>query len=251
MRKTILSTAILLSTSFVAVADQYNLSLKYDPIVTDRGIVTTKPAAMVDQLWDVDVQSITQITDGVYRIAGWGIGNVIAVEAPEGWIIVDTGDDLKVAQEQRKQLEKKLNQEIDVSAVLYTHSHYVWGTQAWSNDDTAIYAHEWMEKHLFADNGVSPLAGIFSTRVAIQFGLLHPESGPDAFPNKLGFTLDKLEGEKGYQSPTVTFEHNQVETHTIAGMEVIVLPSPTDVTDSVAYYFPEKSLMVTNAMNAG
>ncbi|MFN1651245.1 alkyl sulfatase dimerization domain-containing protein [Vibrio rotiferianus] len=251
MRKTILSTALLLSTSFVAVADQYNLSLKYDPIVTDRGIVTTKPAAMVDQLWDVDVQSITQITDGVYRIAGWGIGNVIAVEAPEGWIIVDTGDDLKVAQEQRKQLEKKLNQEIDVSAVLYTHSHYVWGTQAWSNDDTAIYAHEWMEKHLFADNGVSPLAGIFSTRVAIQFGLLHPESGPDAFPNKLGFTLDKLEGEKGYQSPTVTFEHNQVETHTIAGMEVIVLPSPTDVTDSVAYYFPEKSLMVTNAMNAG
>ncbi|EKO3805748.1 hypothetical protein [Vibrio harveyi] len=106
MRKTILSAAILLSTSFVAVADQYNLSLKYDPIVTERGTVTTKPADMVDQLWDVDVQSITQITDGVYRIAGWGIGNVIAVEAPEGWIIVDTGDDLKVAQEQRKQLEK-------------------------------------------------------------------------------------------------------------------------------------------------
>ncbi|MEZ9081059.1 MBL fold metallo-hydrolase [Vibrio harveyi] len=106
MRKTILSAAILLSTSFVAVADQYNLSLKYDPIVTERGTVTTKPADMVDQLWDVDVQSITQTTDGVYRIAGWGIGNVIAVEAPEGWIIVDTGDDLKVAQEQRKQLEK-------------------------------------------------------------------------------------------------------------------------------------------------
>lgn len=251
MRKTILSTALLLSTSFVAVADQYNLSLKYDPIVTDRGTVTTKPAAMADQLWDVDVQSITQITDGVYRIAGWGIGNVIAVEAPEGWIMVDTGDDLKVAQEQRKQLEEKLKREIDVSAVLYTHSHYVWGTQAWSNENTSIYAHEWMEKHLLADNGVSPLAGTFSTRLAIQFGLLHPESGPDAFPNKLGFSMDKLEGQKGYQSPTMTFEHNKVESHTIAGMEVIVLPSPTDVTDSVAYYFPEKSLMVTNAMNGG
>ncbi|CAM4162238.1 alkyl sulfatase dimerization domain-containing protein [Vibrio neonatus] len=251
MRKIILSSTLLLSTPFVAVADQYNLSLQYNPIVTDSGIVTTKPAATVDHLWDVDVQSITQITDGVYRIAGWGIGNVIAVEAPEGWIIVDTGDDVKVAQEQRKQLEEKLNKEIDVRAVLYTHSHYVWGTQAWSNENTTIYAHEWMEKHLLADNGVSPLAGTFSTRVAIQFGLLHPESGPDAFPNKLGFTMDKLEGEKGYQSPTVTFKHNQVETHTIAGTEVIVLPSPTDVTDSVAYYFPEKSLMVTNAMNAG
>ncbi|WP_261815446.1 alkyl sulfatase dimerization domain-containing protein [Vibrio gallicus] len=249
MYKKLLGGSLLLTTSFFAVADQYNLSLNYEPVATKNGVVTTTPAANVDKLWNVDKKSVTQITEGVYRIGGWGIGNIIAVHAPEGWIIVDTGDSVNVAKEQRAALEEALNDSVDVQAILYTHSHYVFGSTVWQGDETKIYAHEWMEKHLFADNGVSPLAGNFTARAMIQFGMLHPENGPDAFPNKLGFSLDKLSGEKGYLSPDITFRHNEIETHQIAGTEVIVLPSPTDVTDSVAYYFPEKSLMVTNAIN--
>ncbi|MGR5209506.1 alkyl sulfatase dimerization domain-containing protein [Vibrio rotiferianus] len=249
MHKTIISSTILLTTSFFAVAEQYNLSLNYDPIVTENGTVTSKPASMIDSIWQVENKTVTEITDGVYRISGWGISSIIAVEAPEGWIIIDTGDDLNAGKEQRTALENKLDKQIDVSAILYTHSHYVWGAKAWYGDNTNIYAHEWTDKHLNDDNGVSPLAGNFNARAAIQFGMLHPKEGPDAFPNKMGFSLDKLSAEKGYIPPKVTFENNKVESHTIAGTEVIVLPSPTDVTDSVAFYFPDKSLMVTNAIN--
>lgn len=42
------------------------------------------------------------------RAGGWGIGSIIAVEAPEGWIIVDVGDYLEVPQEQRRALEDKV-----------------------------------------------------------------------------------------------------------------------------------------------
>ncbi|ABZ77411.1 Alkyl sulfatase and related hydrolase-like protein [Shewanella halifaxensis HAW-EB4] len=249
MFKKIMGGTLLLSTSLFVIAEQYNLSLNYEPVMANNGAITTSPAVNVDTAWGVDIQDITMITEGVYRISGWGIGNIIAVQAPEGWIIIDAGDSVTAAKEQRAALEKKLNGKIEVEAILYTHSHYVWGASVWQGDNTKVYAHEWMEKHLLADNGVSPLSGNFNARAVIQFGMLHPEKGPDAFPNKLGFSLDKLSAEKGYLSPEITFTHNEIESHRIAGTEVVVLPSPTDVTDSVAYYFPEKSLMVTNAVN--
>lgn len=249
MYKKIIGSTLLFSISLFATAEQYNLSLNYQPITLSDGTITTAPAATVDSDWDVATKKVIQITEGVYRISGWGIGNIIAVHAPEGWIIIDTGDSLTVAKEQRAALETVLNEKVDVMAILYTHSHYVWGSAAWHSEDTTIYAHEWMEKHLLADNGVSALSGNFNARAVIQFGMLHPDQGPDAFPNQLGFSIDKLSGEKGYLSPDITFTHNEIEKHQIAGTEVIVLPSPTDVTDSVAYFFPEKSLMVTNAIN--
>jgi hypothetical protein len=32
----------------------------------------------------VEEKSVRTIADGIYRIGGWGIGNIIAVEGPEG-----------------------------------------------------------------------------------------------------------------------------------------------------------------------
>jgi hypothetical protein len=49
-----------------------------------------------------------------------------------------------------------------------------------------------------ADNGVSVLSGNFNTRAVMQFGMLHPTEVPDAFPSKLGFSAEKLTGEKGF-----------------------------------------------------
>ncbi|MGR5231717.1 MBL fold metallo-hydrolase [Vibrio rotiferianus] len=95
---------------------------------------------MIDSIWQVENKTVTEITDGVYRISGWGISSIIAVEAPEGWIIIDTGDDLNAGKEQRAALENKLDKQIDVSAILYTHSHYVWGAKAWYGDNTNVYA---------------------------------------------------------------------------------------------------------------
>ena len=100
-----------------------------------------------------------------------------------------------------------------------------------------------------ADNGISAMSGNFMTRAIMQFGMLHPIEGPDAFPSKLGFSADKLTGEKGFVAPTKTFKDGEIETHQMAGLTVEVLPSKTDVLDSVAYYLPEKKLLVGNALN--
>jgi len=254
MNRTIISLAIagLLVTGNVwaASGSQYNMSLQDKVITGPKGSLTSPVAASVNKLGQIDEKNVRKIADGIYRIAGWGIGNLIAVEAPEGWIIVDAGDYLEVAQEQRRFLEDKVGK-ITVAAVLYTHSHYAMGAKAWQDENTRFYGHEDLVATLNGDQGVSVLTGNFGTRAAIQFGMLHPTEGPDAFPNLLGFSPEKLTGTKAFVPPDITFKDGVVEEHMIAGLRVEVLPSKTDSTDGVTYYFPTLKLLASNALAAG
>ena len=228
-----------------ASVGQYNMSLQDKVVTGAKGSLTSPQAAAM-----VEEKSVRKIVDGIYRIGGWGIGNIIAVEAPEGWIIVDAGDYLEVAQEQRRALEDKVGK-IKVAAVLYTHSHYANGAKAWQDENTRFYGHEYLVATLNGDQGVSILSGNFGIRAAIQFGMLHPAEGPDAFPNLMGFGAEKLTGTKAFVPPDITFKDDVVEMHEIAGLRVEVLPSKTDVIESVAYYFPDKKLLASNALAAG
>lgn len=49
-----------------------------------------------------DKKVVYEITDGVYHIRGWGIAHTIAINAPKGWIIVDTGDSTNTAAQMRE-----------------------------------------------------------------------------------------------------------------------------------------------------
>ena len=122
-------------------ASQYNMSLQDNVVTGPNGSLTSPQAASVNERAQAAEQTIREIADGIYRIAGWGIGNIIAVDAPEGWIIVDAGDYLEVAQEQRRALEDEVGK-IEVAAVLYTHSHYVGGAEAWQDENTRFYGPE-------------------------------------------------------------------------------------------------------------
>jgi len=236
--------------ALAASGSQYNMSLQDKVVTGPKGSLTSPQAASVNKKGQMEEKSVRKIADGIYRIGGYGIANIIAVEAPEGWIIVDVGDYLEVAREQRSALEEKVGK-IKVAAVLYTHSHYAIGAEAWQDENTRFYGHEYLVATLSGDLGVSVLSGNFGTRAAIQFGILHPAEGPDAFPNLMGFSAEKLTGTKAFVPPDITFKDGVVEEHMIAGLRVEVLPSKTDVTESVAYYFPTLKLLASNALAAG
>lgn len=222
-------------------------SLAKETVVGPNGEVTAKETLEVNALWGVDKKVVDEISPGVFHIRGWGIAHTIAIDAPEGWIIVDTGDSTAAAEEMRSYLEKEVGKKIKVSAILYTHSHYTDGTDAWLDEGTEIWGHEHLDRHKRADSfGI--LSGNFQTRALIQFGVLHPTEGPDSFPNKLGFGAEKFVGEKSYRPPTKTFEDGKIMNLTIAGEPVEVAPNRTDVQDSVGFYFPKRSALVTNAM---
>lgn len=234
--------AIAEDTSFVSK------SLKNETVTAPNGAITVQDALNVNKLLGAHEKVVEEITKGVYHIRGWGIAHTIAINAPKGWIIVDTGDSTKTAADMRKWLEEKLGKKINVAAILYTHSHYTDGTDAWLDQGAEIWGHEHLDRNKRADAGVSILSGNFQTRAIAQFGVLHPTEGPDAFPNKLGFSLEKIAGEQSYRAPTKTFEDGKILNLTIAGEPVEVAPNRTDVKDSVGFYFPDRKALVTNAV---
>ena len=148
-------------------------------------------------------------------------------------------------------LEQTLGRKIKVAAILLTHLHYANGIGAFLDPGTEIWGHEHLDRNMRATTGISVLSGAYQARAAAQFGVFHPQSGPDAFPNTLGFTPEKLLAESSYQPPTRLFENGRVIDFVVAGEPVQVAPNRSDTTDSVGFYFPRKRMLVTNFMVPG
>jgi alkyl sulfatase BDS1-like metallo-beta-lactamase superfamily hydrolase len=227
-------------------------SLRSETVIAPNGAVTTRSALLANVKWGIgDSKRVERVTDGVYALRGWGIASSFAIDAPEGWIVIDTGDHTTAAVEMRAMLEQSLGREVKVAAILLTHLHYANGSGAWLDPGAEIWGHEHLDRNVRATTGVSVLSGTYQARAAAQFGVFHPANGPDAFPNKLGFTPEKLLAPSSYQPPTRLFPDGRVVDLTVAGMPVQVAPLRTDTSDSVAFYFPGKRLLVTNFMPSG
>ena len=227
-------------------------SLRNETVVAPNGAVTTSTALLANDKWGIgDRKRVEKVTDGVYAMRGWGIASSFAIEAPAGWIVIDTGDHTPAAMEMRAMLEQTLGRKIKVAAILLTHLHYANGSGAFLDPGAEIWGHEHLDRNMRATTGISVLSGTYQARAAAQFGVFHPTSGPDAFPNKLGFTPEKLLAGSSYQPPTQLFPDGRVVDLVVAGMPVQVAPLRTDTSDSVGFYFPGKRLLVTNCMPYG
>jgi alkyl sulfatase BDS1-like metallo-beta-lactamase superfamily hydrolase len=227
-------------------------SLRSETVVGPNGAVTTRAALLANDKWGIgNAKNVERVTDGVYALRGWGIASSFAIEAPGGWIIVDAGDSTRVATEMRAKFEESLGRKVKVAAILLTHWHYGDGIGAWLDEGTEVWGHEYLDRNRSASKGISVLSGITQARGAAQFGVFHPPSGPDAFPNTLGFTPEKLLAESSYQPPTRLFENGRVIDVVVAGESVQVAPNRSDTTDSVGFYFPRKRVLATNFMMPG
>ena len=222
-------------------------SLTMETVTGPNGVITTDTALTANARMGItDSKVAEQVAPGVYALRGWGIAHSFAIEAPNGWIIVDTGDSTRAAAEMRETLEQTLGHKIKVAAILLTHWHYADGTGAWLDDGTEIWGHEYLDRNRSASGGVNVLGGVTQSRAIAQFGVFHPTTGPDAFPNAMSFTPEKFLAVSSYQPPTKLFPDGKVVDVMIAGEPVQVAPVRTDTTDSVAFYFPQRRLLVTN-----
>ncbi len=226
-------------------------SLTETTVTAPNGAITTQAATDVNARHGAMGKSAAMIADGVWLLSGWGLGHSMAIDAPEGWIIVDTGDSTATAADMRAHLEQAVGESVRVVAILLTHWHYADGTAAWLDDGTEIWGHEWLDDNRATSTGISVKSGFYQARAVAQFGVLHPLEGPDSAPNMLGFTLEKLMGESSYQPPTRLFEHGRIARFTIAGEEVEVGPNRSDTSDSVGFYFPARRTLISNFMVPG
>jgi len=233
----------------VTESSWHSPSLTMETVTGPNGAVTTRTALSADARLGVTATKIAeQVAAGVYALRGWGIAHSFAIEAPNGWIVVDTGDSTRAAAEMREMLERAVGRKIRVAAILLTHWHYADGTGAWLDEGTELWGHEHLDRNRSASSGISVMGGVLQSRAIAQFGVFHPTTGPDAFPNLLSFTPEKFLAESSYKAPTKLFSDGKVIDLVIAGEPVQVAPNRSDTTDSVGFYFPKRRMLVTNFM---
>ncbi len=230
----------------------HSQSLTMETVTSPNGVITTDTALTANaRIGITDSKVAEQVAAGVYALRGWGIAHSFAIEAPNGWIVVDTGDSTRAAAEMRETLERAVGKKIKVAAILLTHWHYADGTGAWLDEGTEVWGHEHLDRNRSASGGLNVLGGVLQSRAIAQFGVFHPPSGPDAFPNTLGFTPDKLLAGSSYQPPTRLFENSRVIDVVVAGEPIQVAPNRSGVSDSVGFFFSKRRVLVTNAMVPG
>jgi alkyl sulfatase BDS1-like metallo-beta-lactamase superfamily hydrolase len=193
-------------------------------------------------------RKLYRVGEHAWCLVGNGLSNQTFVEAPDGIIVVDTGD---CVEEMRAALEV-LRTETDkpVIACIYSHFHYVNGTRALLEEvgpgDLQIYGHAGIPANLSRFGGeVAPRS---SRGLVHQFGLLLAEEGEDALLHcGLGLHLRNpahAPYTPGYLPARHTFS-DRLET-TIGGLEVVMTHAPSDSTDSITIWFPELRLCVNN-----
>lgn len=127
-----------------------------------------------------------QVAPRIWNLVGIGISSRMMVEAPEGLVIFDTGDDLEDGEKALAEFRKVSDRPI--KAIVYSHNHYAHGTQAFLREapDAVVIGHHAVNKHLteivtgFASGGEFPEAmPALTARYEKQFALRLPQQGPD------------------------------------------------------------------------
>lgn len=193
-------------------------------------------------------QRLHAVRPGVWCHVGGGIANISFLEGPDGLVMVDSGESVEEAQLAIDAVREHTSARI--VAVIYSHFHYVGGTQAALDDSpdhpVTVVGHE----RIVANRvGFGAEVGPMAMRGAVsQMGIFLPATGPDAMPNVgygpfwhnpgLATTTD------GFIAPTLTITTaTEVE---LAGLRFVITPQESDSDDSVVLWVPELGTCVNN-----
>lgn len=197
---------------------------------------------------DVIARRFTRVTDGVWCLVGNGLSNQTFIDAPDGIIAIDTGESTEEMAEAITELRTVTDRSI--VAVLYTHFHYVCGTEAVFADGAPRTMPIWAHERVVGNRAraATEIAPAYSRGLAEQFAMLLPDDGPDGRVNVgLGFFYRNpahAPFTSVFVPPTHTFGASaHIE---VAGLPIEVTHAPSDADDSVTFWFPTLGVAVNN-----
>ena len=160
-----------------------------------------------------------------WSLIGNGLSNQSFVEGPDGLICIDTGESNQEMAAALTEIRKETQAEI--AACIYTHFHYVGGTQTLieQNKNLPIWGHKGIQANL--DRFGGEVAPRVSRGLAHQFATSMPQEGPDGIVN-LGLgnffrNPDHAPFTNGYIPPKNTFD--KPTKAKIAGLKVEFFPA--------------------------
>ncbi|SFU02222.1 alkyl sulfatase dimerization domain-containing protein [Pseudomonas marincola] len=204
--------------------------------------------AAQNSLFDMHVY---KVADNTYSAVGWQLGNVVMIEAPEGLIIVDTGESLSDSRKIMAQFRKLTDK--PVKAVIYTHFHpdHINGVQAFvsreqvESGEVKIFAHETLLANVVSQGSlVGPILG---ARSAYSFGALLEQPDQKDMNSGIG-PLVRAEPST-FIAPTDTIG-KRLDT-TIAGLPVQLLHAPGEAPDEIVVYLPDNRVLISSDVQQG
>ena len=190
--------------------------------------------------------------DGVWTLIGNGLSNQSFIQAPQGLICIDTGESVEEMREALRRV-REVN-DSPIAAVIYTHFHYVEGTQAVLEEGNhleplPIYGHERITANKIRAGG--EIGPAYSRGLVEQFSMALPDDGPDGNVNiGLGFRYRNAEHAPftpGFVAPTHVLGDGAGHLD-IGGLSVEWRHAPSDADDSINYFFPSIGTCVHNTV---
>ncbi|WP_233888298.1 alkyl sulfatase dimerization domain-containing protein [Paraburkholderia flagellata] len=191
---------------------------------------------------------LIEVAPKVWNLVGIGISSRMMVEAPEGLVIFDTGDDLDDGERALAEFRKVSDRPI--KAIVYSHNHYAHGTQAFTREapDAMIIGHHQVNRHLaeistgFASGGEFPEAvPALTARYERQFALHLPQQGPDT-----GLAAIIPPGRAKGTAPATHLVHDGDELM-VAGLRMQFFTEHfSDSEDTLTAWVPEMKLVYNN-----
>ena len=214
-------------------------------IAGDRGQLAHRDHVAQSQILRRDLY---EVRPGVWCMVGNGLSNQTFIDAPDGVIAIDTGESTEEMREAISELRRVCDRPI--VAVMYTHFHYVGGTEAvfetGASRDLPVWGHAKIAYN--RSRVATEVAPTYSRGLVEQFAIQLPLDGPDGVENiGLGFHYRNpahAPFTSRFVPPTHTFDTET--TITVAGLEVGVTPAPSDADDSVTFWFPALKVAVHN-----
>ncbi|MGH8354304.1 MAG: alkyl/aryl-sulfatase [Pseudomonas sp.] len=196
-------------------------------------------------------QRVYKVADNVYSAVGWNIGNSVMIEAPEGLIIVDTGE--SVSQSRLVLAEFRKISPKPIKAIVYTHFHpdHINGVKAFVTEaqvksgEVQIYAHQSLLENVVTQGAlVGPILGM---RSGYSFGMALADS--DKKDMNAGLGPLPHAGASSFIAPTLTFK-DRLETR-IAGLPVQFLHVPSEAPDEIVLYLPNNRVLISAEVTQG
>jgi len=219
--------------------------------VEERSETVFASAAEVTSRADVTAHTkifkkkIEEVSPGVHLAVGYGLANVIVVEAPEGLILVDTLETIRAAEGLLPWIdEMRARTGKDITDIIFTHNHadHVFGAGVFlRGQDTVprIWAHEHTEARVHEI--INVLAPVTFRRAMRMFGTYLPDENFEnngIGPRLLNDDQDGLH----FLSPTDVVE-DRVEVQ-MAGETVILQHAPGETDDQMVVYLPDRDILM-------
>ncbi|MEM7300127.1 MAG: alkyl sulfatase dimerization domain-containing protein [Pseudomonadota bacterium] len=219
-----------------------------EPVAQEKRFASVSDVASAPSLKEhtkIFEQRIEEVIPNVHVAIGYGLANVIIIEAPEGLIVVDTLESIRAAEKLLPwidELRKRSGKAI--TDIIYTHNHadHVFGAGVFIRGQEKrprIWAHKHTAERVY--NVVNVLRPIIFKRSMRQFGTYLPDA---AFENAgIGPFLD-TDHSAGvhFLKPTHVIDDHLEQV--ISGERIIFRHAPGETPDQLLIYFPTRKLLL-------